>query len=200
MTVEPVPESEPVPDWLIPPKEGFTVDVFLRLRDLPRHTELIDGSLIFVSPQQKWHRRAIDLFRSELQRQAPAHLHADREMSVELGKRQMPEPDVLVVTREAYHRGAPATYYFAEDVVLALEVVSPDSEDRDRETKPFKYAKAGIPYYWRVERRDGDAVVYAYELDPATSRYCPTGIFHDRIHMSVPFPVEIELTAIDRLD
>ncbi|MGV9821531.1 Uma2 family endonuclease [Nocardia xishanensis] len=187
---------EPLPDWVIPPAGGFTVEEFLRIRGLPKHTELIDGSLIFVSPQRKWHRQVLDLFRRELDVQAPPHLRADREMAVKLGKRQMPEPDVIVVTLEAMDRADPDTYYFADDVVLAVEVVSPDSEERDRETKPFKYAKAGIPHYWRVEQGDDTVVVYVYELDPATSRYVPTGIFHDRLKVSVPFLIDIDLTAI----
>lgn len=166
------------------------------MRGLPKHTELIDGSLIFVSPQRKWHRQVVDLFRTELALQAPPHLRADREMAVKLGKRQMPEPDVIVVTLEAMNRADPDTYYFAEDLVLAIEVVSPDSEERDRETKPMKYANAGIPHYWRTEQGDGTVVVYVYEIDPATRRYVATGIFHDRLKISVPFPIDIDLTTI----
>ncbi|MFF0452071.1 Uma2 family endonuclease [Nocardia africana] len=185
---------EPLPDWVIPPTEGFTVEDFLRLRGLPRHTELIDGSLIFVSPQQKWHSSVVTMLCSELDRQAPAGLRAQREMAVKLGRRQMPEPDVLVVTEEAFDRDDPSTYYFAEDLVLAVEAVSPDSEERDRDTKPAKYAKARIPHYWRVERQDAAAVVYAYELDPASNSYGLVGIFHDRLKVSVPFPIDIDLT------
>ncbi|WP_232331660.1 Uma2 family endonuclease [Nocardia puris] len=189
----------PLPDWVIPPAGGYTVDAFLQLRGLPKHTELIDGGLVFVSPQQKWHRQVLDLFRRELDLQAPQHLRADREMAVRLSNRQMPEPDVIVVTAEAFERPDPSSYYFADDVVLALEAVSPDSEERDRETKPPKYAKAGIAHYWRVERGGGDAlVVYVYELDPATNRYVPTGIFHDRLEVSVPFPIAIDLTVVRR--
>lgn len=190
--------GEPLPDWVIPPHEGFTVEDFLRMRGLPRHTELIDGSLIFGSPPEKWHRQVLSLLRRELDLQAPPHLRAEREMAVRLGKRQMPEPDVLIVTAEAFEREQPSTYYFAEDLVLAVEVVSPDSEERDRETKPLKYAKAGIPHYWRIERADSDAVVYVYELDPATDRYLPTGIFHERLKTGVPFPIDIDLTAIGK--
>ncbi|MEV0031669.1 Uma2 family endonuclease [Nocardia sp. NPDC050793] len=188
---------EPLPDWVIPPAGGFTVEEFLRMRGLPKHTELIDGSLIFVSPQRKWHRQVLDLFRRELDLQAPPHLRADREMAVKLGNRQMPEPDVIVVTLDAMNRADPETYYFAEDLFLAVEVVSPDSEERDRDTKPLKYAKAGIPHYWRVERGEDDlVVVYAYELDPVSNRFVPVGIFHDRLKISVPFPIDIDLTAI----
>ncbi|MEV6136053.1 hypothetical protein AB0L63_08320 [Nocardia sp. NPDC051990] len=85
-----------------------------------------------------------------------------------------------------------------EDLVLAVAAVSPDSEERDRGTKPGKYAKAGIPHYRRIERRDADAVVYASELDPASGTYGLVGIFHDRLKISVPFPIDIDLTSIGR--
>ncbi|WP_067842028.1 Uma2 family endonuclease [Nocardia lijiangensis] len=188
---------EPLPDWVVPPPGGYTVDAFLELRGLPKHTELIDGGLVFVSPQEKWHRQVLSLLRRELDLQAPPHLRADREMAVRLGKRQMPEPDVLVVTTEALERKQPSAYYFAEDLVLAVEAVSPDSQERDRDTKPLKYAKAGIPHYWRVERGEDDrVVVYAYEIDPVSERYVPIGIFHDRLKISVPFLIDIDLTAV----
>jgi Uma2 family endonuclease len=186
-------DPEALPDWVIPPPGGFTADDFLRMRGLPRHTELIDGSLVFVSPQRKWHGRVIDLLKDELKRQAPPHLRADREMAVRLGERQVPEPDVLVVTAEAYDREEPGTYYFPEDLVLAVEAVSPDSEERDRGNKPAKYAAAGIKHFWRVEQDDGRTIVYVYQLDPATGSYVPTGIHHDRLKLTLPFDIDIDI-------
>ncbi|MEV0687505.1 Uma2 family endonuclease [Nocardia sp. NPDC050378] len=190
---------DPVHDWPIPPSGGFTVDDFLQMRDLPAHTELIDGGLVFVSPQRKWHSRVVGMLARELDAQAAPHnLRADREMAVRLGPRQMPEPDVVVVTGEAYARQDPDTYYFASDVIAAVEVVSPDSEERDRDTKPGKYAKANIEHYWRVEcGSENRAVVYAYQLDTVTMRYLPIGIYHDRLKTSAPFAIDIDLTAID---
>ncbi len=81
-------------------------------------------------------------------------------------------------------------------VALAIEVVSRETLTRDRETKPVKYARATIPHYWRVENHDGRAVVYVFEREPATGAYTSTGIFHDRMKVSVPFPVDLDLTAI----
>ena len=54
VTAEPISEVEQrsVPDWLIPPTEGFTTDYFLQMDGIPPHTELIDGSLVFGSPQR----------------------------------------------------------------------------------------------------------------------------------------------------
>ncbi|MER8159243.1 Uma2 family endonuclease [Streptomyces sp. NPDC094472] len=190
--------AEPLPDWLIPPPGGFTAEDLLRLPGLPPHTELIDGSLVFVSPQQKWHSRVINLLVRELDQQAPDGLRADREMTVRLAKRQAPEPDVIVVTREAYERDEPSTFYLPEDVVLTVEAVSPDSEERDRDTKPRKYAKAGIRHYWRVENDEGRTVVYTYERDPATESFSLTGIHHDKLAITAPFTVDIDLTTIGR--
>lgn len=39
-------------------------------------------------------------------------------------------------------------------------------------------------------------VVYAYELDPATRQYVPTGVHRDRVTASWPFPIDLDLTEI----
>lgn len=184
---------------MFPPPEGFSADDFLRMPALPPHTELIDGGLVFVSPQRKWHSGAVGRFWVELDAQAPEGRRADREMALRAGARQVPEPDVLVVREGALLSREPQTYYLPEDVLLVIEAVSPDSEDRDRETKPGKYARARIPHFWRIEEADEDsAVVYAYVLDPATGSYGLGGIHHDRLKVSSPFPIDIDLRDIRR--
>ncbi|WP_344054451.1 Uma2 family endonuclease [Streptomyces thermoalcalitolerans] len=184
-------------EWPRPPEGGWTADDLDRLPNLPPHTELIDGSLVFVSPQTNFHSRAVRLLDNALLDQVPDELDVIREMTIKLDKRNRPEPDVLVFRVDA-DTGPKQTWYRPEDVVIAVEVVSEDSEVRDREVKPRKYAQAGIPHYWRVEENQGLPVVYVYELDPATRAYGLTGIFHDKLELVVPFPVEIDLTAIDR--
>ncbi|MFG3153045.1 Uma2 family endonuclease [Streptomyces sp. NPDC048219] len=84
----------------------------------------------------------------------------------------------------------------AAAVVLTVEVVSPDSVSRDRETKPLKYARAGITHYWRVENEKGLAVVHAFELEPTTGAYTGVGIFRERMKVSAPFPMDLDLSAI----
>lgn len=202
MTAASLPQQQEWPEWLIPPRGGFTADYFLKMQGLPRHTELIDGSLVFVSPQDQWHGSMTDLLRWELDRQAPSDLRAVREMAVRLSERQVPEPDVAVITEEALDRAldrtGPSTYYRGEDVVLAIEVVSPDSEIRDRDTKPRRYAAAGIHHFWRVEREDGQTVVYVYQRDLETGSFALTGIHHDRLVLPIPFPIDIDLAAVGR--
>ncbi|KAA5699194.1 Uma2 family endonuclease, partial [Klebsiella pneumoniae] len=82
--------------------------------------------------------------------QAPADLDVLREMTIRLDERNRPEPDVLVFPAEA-NTGPRQTWFRPEDVVLAVEVVSDDSVQRDREVKPRKYAAAGVRHFWRVE-------------------------------------------------
>lgn len=195
MTAEPVPATS----WPMPPQDGYTVDDLFRLPDLPPHTEMIDGSLVFVSPQRDFHTLTLYLLENGMRRTVPERLRVKREMTVVLTRRTAPEPDLTVLRAEAVTSRRQSRYE-AADVVLAVEVVSPESEERDRDTKPRKYAQAGIPHFWRVESTADDRpVVYVYELDPATSVYTVTGIHHDRLKLTVPFTLDIDLTEIDHL-
>ncbi|MEE4489679.1 Uma2 family endonuclease [Streptomyces sp. BE230] len=192
MSVEP---EAPEPRWAVPPVGGWTADDLDTLPNLPPHTELIDGSLVFVSPQTLFHSRAVDFFNWQLQSLAPPDLEVVREFTIDVDFQNRPEPDVVVVRADAVE-SLRQTRFPASSVLLAIEVVSDESVTRDRETKPVKYARAKIPHYWRVENQDGRAVVYVFELEPATGAYTSTGIFHDRMKVSAPFPVDLDLTAI----
>ncbi|HUN30437.1 MAG TPA: Uma2 family endonuclease [Trebonia sp.] len=81
----------------------------------------------------------------------------------------------------------------ARPPALVVEVVSPESEDRDRETKPAKYARAGIRFLWRIEREGSTPVAYTYELDPASGTYVATGVHRGRLKTDIGFPVDIDL-------
>lgn len=192
--------AEPQRIWPVPPPDGYTVDDLFALPDLPPHTELIDGSLVFVSPQRDFHTLVMYLLESGLRRSAPAEFRVRREMTVALDPHNAPEPDLLVLRAEAV-QGRRQTRYDASDVVLAVEVVSPDSASRDRDTKPGKYAAAGIPHFWLVEmagEKDHPAV-HTYELDAVTKAYGLTGIQHERLKLTVPFTIDIDLTEVDHL-
>lgn len=193
MTADPTPTGGRALGWPVPPPGGYFAEDLDHLSDLPPHTQLIDGSLVFVSPQMMFHLMVVTFLHVQLMRQAPEDLRCVREMTVSLGLRQRPEPDVMVVDAAAVD-GLDQTTFRPDDVRLAVEVVSPDSVERDRHRKPQLYAEAGIPVFWRVENVDGRAVVYAYELDPATRKYAPVGIHHDRLRVGVPFGIDLDLT------
>ncbi|WP_033309048.1 Uma2 family endonuclease [Streptomyces iakyrus] len=183
------------PTWPTPPEGGWTADDLDRLPNLPPHTELIDGSLVFVSPQTVFHERAIDFFKWQLQSLAPADLEVFREFTIDLDRQNRPEPDVVVVRGDIVE-DPDQTRFPAGAVLLAIEVVSEDSVSRDRETKPLKYARARIPHYWRVENENGRAAVHVFELEPTTGAYTGINIFRERMKVDVPFPADLDLTQI----
>lgn len=199
MTAEPVKAAH---RWPVPPQDGYTVDDLFTLPDLPPHTELIDGSLVFVSPQRRFHAKMISLLENGLRGTAPPEMKVEREMTVLLDSRNGPEPDVSVVRADAA-TGLEQTRFQAADVLLAVEVVSPDSEVRDQDVKPRKYATAGIPNFWLVDLTGSDhhPVVRVYELDPVSKTYALSGIHHDRLKTAVPFTVDMDITldALNKL-
>jgi Uma2 family endonuclease len=160
-------------------------------------TELIDGALVFMSPQKRFHERVIHGLRVSLNAQTPDRLFALGQRDVKLGHRLRPCPDVLVTDTAAADDDG-RTFYTPDEVHLVIEVVSPESEERDRKMKPPRYAEAGIAHFWRVEESDGAPVVYVYELDPATRAFALTGIHHGRIKVPVPFPIDIDLDDLPR--
>lgn len=193
MSVE--PKASRTPTWPMPPEGGYTADDLDQLPNLPPHTELIDGSLVFVSPQTMFHTRAVSFFERRLEALAPANLEVVREFTIDIDRQNRPEPDVVVV-REDVVEDPDQTRFPAEAVLLAIEVVSPESVSRDRETKPLKYSRAKIQHYWRVENENGKAVVHAFELEPTTGAYVSVGIFRERMKVDAPFPADLDLTAI----
>ncbi|MFJ2030358.1 Uma2 family endonuclease [Streptosporangium sp. NPDC087985] len=195
--------GDPLANWPYPPEGGWTAD---DLDDLPqegpngeldffKHVELVDGALIFMSPQKRFHDVVIRRLASAFESQAPGSLAVATQMDITLGARQRPCPDVLLIDAALDHEHD-RTSYTPDEVHLVVEVVSPESKLRDREVKPLRYAGAGITHFWRIEEEGGKPIVYVYELDPATHAYVPTGIHHGRLSVQVPFPIEIDLADL----
>jgi Uma2 family endonuclease len=121
-----------VPEWMRPPRfEGWHADDLDHLPEAPRHTELIDGSLVFrLSPQRVWHSRTVSALQFALARQAPNGVGVELEMTIRLDQWNRPEPDLLATKAPEYEPDR--TYYTPDQVLLAVEVVSPESAHRDR--------------------------------------------------------------------
>lgn len=184
-----------LPDWMYPPRlEGWYADDLDQLTEAPRHTELLDGALIFMmSPQRSWHARLVRKLTDALEDQAPVGIQIEQEMTVRLDDRNRPEPDV-VVTTATYDPNR--TWHKPADVVLVVEVTSPESEHRDRTVKLRKYAEAGIPHYWVIDEEPDGPAVHLYELDRPTARYAPTGIARGRVRTTLPFEIDLDLTSL----
>jgi Uma2 family endonuclease len=178
-----------------PPRpEGWYSEDLDAIAEAPRHTELIDGALVFMlSPQRVWHARMITALVNALTDQAPAGIEVDREITIRLDRWNRPEPDLLATTAPY---DPSRTFYTPDETLLVVEVVSPESAHRDRNVKLRKYAEAGIPNYWRVEEEDGSPVVHAYELDAPTRSYVATAIHRQKLRAAAPFAIRIDLDGL----
>lgn len=185
-----------VPEWMRPPRlEGWYADDLDHLPEAPRHTELIDGALVFMmSPQRAWHGRAVSALLFALSERVPPGIEVEREMTIRLDERNRPEPDLLATRAPFYNPDR--TFYTPDQVLLVVEVVSPESAHRDRTVKLRKYAEAGIANYWRVEDEDGSPVVHTYELDEPTRSYVPIGIHRHELRTTTPFAIELDLDGL----
>jgi Uma2 family endonuclease len=107
-------------------------------------------------------------------------------------------PDVVV------HRCVAADEWVtARDVMIAVEVLSKNSQRRDRFHKMADYAKAGIPHYWLVDWDDkGALIIEHYALAGSGDAYLQVGIAHrDRDHpalnLSSPLALWIDWSDLE---
>jgi Uma2 family endonuclease len=184
-----------VPEWMRPPRpEGWYADDLDKLAQAPRHTELIDGALVFMmSPQRVWGARMVTALVNCLTDQAPPGIEVDREITIRLDRWNRPEPDLLATTAPY---DPSRTFYTPEETLLVVEVVSPESAHRVRTVKLRKYAEAGIATYWRIEEEDGSPVVHAYELDEPTRSYVPIAIHRHELRTTTPFTIKLDLDGL----
>jgi Uma2 family endonuclease len=173
--------------------DGWTTDDIDELPEEGYRCELIDGALVVPPPPTSGHQLLLSRTASALDGTCPPTWEVTHRMEVRISHRRSLVPDVLVVTAEAAMRNA--HYFRPDEVVLAVEVVSPGSITMDRVAKPALYAQAGIPFYWRVETEHG-IVVHTHELDRDGDVYFATGSFDKVIEIDRPWPVQVPISKI----
>jgi Uma2 family endonuclease len=124
----------------------WTVDDVAKLPADLRY-ELIDGRLVLTPSPTPFHQFVGLELSYALRARCPDDVFVSTDQSVLIDSRNEPRPDVVLIREE----GADRTPVLAADVLLAVEIVSPDSVARDRRDKMKLYAYAGIPAYWVVD-------------------------------------------------
>jgi Uma2 family endonuclease len=174
------------------PTDGWTVDDLEALPEDGARRELIDGVLHVTPSPAPTHQVLAARLLVALEESCPEHLHVSQANDVILSMQRLFIPDVLVTTDEAAERDGK---FIAKEVVLAVEIVSPGSQSMDRVLKPALYAKAGIPFYWLIER-SGGLTVHAYRLADGDDVYQPVGIFTETIKLDEPWGIEIPISRL----
>lgn len=130
----------------------YTFEDFCALVRDGDKADLIDGVIYMASPDntdanslQVWLSGLMDLFAEETN---AGKVYVSR-VALRLDDRNGPEPDIAFVRKNRLHlvkRG-----HIAGGADLVVEIVSPDSSERDYEKKWKQYQEAGIPEYWIVD-------------------------------------------------
>jgi Uma2 family endonuclease len=185
----PTMSAMPMPDHLLSLDEWAAIP-----EDTSHHYELIEG-VLQVSPRPASdHQWAAGELGYQLRDQLPGDLKALAEIEVVLRARwpaTVRVPDLAVV-RKAVAVTNPARY-LAEDVLLAVEVISPGSRERDEVTKMYEYSEAGIADYWVLDL-DGEVTMTAYRL--VDGEYEVVGKGGAVLELSEPAPLAIDVAAL----
>ncbi len=151
--------------------------------------EVVDGSL-YVSPApSRPHQVAAGRLRDVLLAAAPPDVEVVETVDIEMPHNVF-EPDVVVLPADlAYTFGGALK---PDQVLLAVEVVSPGSRRMDRMLKPSVLAENGVVAYWRVELTGpGTPAVVLHELAGGVYREVRTVRAGEAVVVDVPFTVEV---------
>jgi Uma2 family endonuclease len=189
MTAEPAGHVMWTPDPITQRLAAYTVEDVLSLPDDAPRVELRDGVMIVVPSPTYAHQDICGLLWSWLRQHSPERYRASLATGVLLSVEDTFEPDVLLVDANV-----PLTRHYAkaEQVTLAVEVVSPGTRKRDRLEKPAEYADAGIPHYWRIEQNP--VHVFAYDL--GKKGYELVADSADELVLSAPFEIRLPISEI----
>jgi Uma2 family endonuclease len=150
---------------LLPLQGLWTVEQYLKLTDQTNLLiEFTDGVIeILPLPTDKHQAISRLLFLALLafvQRLGGTAFYAPLRVQIQPGKFR--EPDLLLLLNSTDPRRQNA-YWFGADLVV--EIVSPDTPERDTEAKLLDYAEARIPEYWIVNPLDETITVLNFTGD-----------------------------------
>lgn len=135
----------------------FTVDDYDRMAEAgilheDMRVELIDGEIVQMAAIGLRHMTAVDeATRLIVPQLFPmSDLRVSVQNPIRLGRRDEPQPDLMVYRKRADRVGARLT---PADVLLVIEV-SDTTRAYDRYTKLPRYAAAGIPEAWLIDLVD----------------------------------------------
>jgi len=181
-------------DWVPGPEQGsWTYDDYAKLPDDGNRYEIVDGVLIMTPAPTPEHQDIAGMIYYYL----VTHVKLagfgrvfPGPVDVELGSKQVFQPDVVVLLNTHLDRIASKKINGAPD--LMVEIASPSTAVYDRLIKFEKYAQAGIPEYWIVKPDARTVEVLVLE----DGKYRSLGIFNGRQTLPsrvVPeLPVEVE--------
>ncbi|MFN6484368.1 MULTISPECIES: Uma2 family endonuclease [unclassified Nostoc] len=171
-----------------------TLEEYINFDDgTDKRYELEDGVLLEMPPGTGKHEAIITLllvrFFLEIQKMG-LPLQPRPNGTEVLTNKQLRRPDVCVITNEQAKSIETTSAILKTAPPLLVEVVSPESIDRDYNQKTFEYVAMGVFEYWIVDPLENKITVCLLDQ----SSYKQTMFIEDQRVVSQTFP-ELILTA-----
>ncbi len=166
----------------------MSLEQWRALPEAPEQRVELQEGLAIVSPRPTpAHSRAASRLWQQLAAQLPDGFEALQEVEVVIDAATPATvriPDVIVRRTDADD-----SMITADQVVLAVEVVSPGSRRTDHVMKRSEYADAGIAHYWIIDL-DAPVAITVLRLD--SDGYVGDQ-FNGEVTVESPFPVTVAL-------
>ena len=124
--------------------------------------EFVDGEVLLMNPPIGLHSLIIRLiskiFEAEIERLALDWLTLS-DIGVRTAFNRSRIPDLSVVTREQIEPYIDVSAVLETPPQLVIEVVSPESVNRDYRFKRSEYAAAGVPEYWIIDPAENKVTI-----------------------------------------
>ncbi|MEV0053810.1 Uma2 family endonuclease [Saccharopolyspora shandongensis] len=177
------------------PDHLLTLEEFDQLpEDNSRRYELQEGALQVTPKAAGFHQFVLTRLSSAFDRMLPQGWAAVSEAEVVIAEKWPPTlriPDVIVLSLERVLERP--TKFHAQDVVLAVEVLSPGSQRADNFVKRAEYAEAGIPFYWILDIRSRPLLAAHRLVDGSyKEEFSGSGIYL----ADAPFDLRVDLDAL----
>lgn len=176
--------------------QGWTVSDLGAIPEDGRWYELVYGVVRARPTPDHEHQAAVMALWAALRAAVPPGMRVTTAVGVAIGDDRYLIPDVLVLRGDHVRHGD----FTADEVLLAVEVVSKSTRSTDRWHKPHLYASAGIPSYWRLELDPLHLVAYRLETagESGEGEYVEVArvAAGSRFRADYPFAVEFDAAAL----
>jgi Uma2 family endonuclease len=160
----------------------FTYDDFHAIIHDNQKGDLIDGVIYMASPENT---EANDLFgwlytvmRCYISKRKLGRIFGSR-VACRLDDTNAPEPDIIFVVEKNLDRVHRGGVDGAPD--LAIEIVSPESVERDYDKKRRQYQRFKIPEYWIIDEHERKVTLLRLDARGKYREVAPRkGIFHSQ--------------------
>ncbi|HEV3163913.1 MAG TPA: Uma2 family endonuclease [Isosphaeraceae bacterium] len=130
----------------------ITFDEFCVVIKPEQKADLIDGVIYMASPENfdahRLYLWLMKLFMEFVERSDLGEVFGSRA-AFKMDEKNSPEPDIAFVRKDRLHLVRKAHFEGPPD--LAIEIVSPESAERDYVKKRALYERAGVVEYWIID-------------------------------------------------